>query len=75
MRLKRINACLPASSVRVYADYKGKGRYLPPEEVHRTEFEIDPKRNEGVSTLLTMSSAGESSGGQCTAATVRVAEM
>ncbi|WRT70182.1 uncharacterized protein IL334_007176 [Kwoniella shivajii] len=51
-KLKKL-AKMPASEKReLYASYKGKGRYVRPEEVNtsvREEFEIDPSANEGAS--------------------------
>ncbi|TXT05999.1 hypothetical protein VHUM_03760 [Vanrija humicola] len=45
-------AKLPASERRdLYAEYKGSGRYMPPEAIHRgvaDEYEIDPEKNDGV---------------------------
>ncbi|WVF72953.1 hypothetical protein IAT40_007771 [Kwoniella sp. CBS 6097] len=48
---RKMLAKMPASERReLYKDYKGKGRYVRPEEVHtsvREEYEIDPEQNEG----------------------------
>ncbi|WVR00144.1 hypothetical protein IAU59_007286 [Kwoniella sp. CBS 9459] len=48
---RKLLAKMPASERReLYKDYKGKGRYVRPEEVQtsvREEYEIDPEQNEG----------------------------
>ncbi|OCF44665.1 hypothetical protein I317_01552 [Kwoniella heveanensis CBS 569] len=48
---RKMLAQMPVSDRReLYKDYKGKGRYVRPEEVHtsvREEYEIDPEQNEG----------------------------
>lgn len=48
---RKLNQMTPAEKREFYAQYKGGGRYLRPEEVTRSvadEFEIDPARNNGV---------------------------
>lgn len=48
---RKLNQMTTAEKREFYAQYKGSGRYLKPEEVARSvadEFEIDPARNHGV---------------------------
>lgn len=48
---RKLSRLSTAERREVYAPFKGKGRYIPPEDVQRTaadEYEIDPSRNGGV---------------------------
>jgi len=49
---KKLSRLSTAERREMYAPYKGKGRYVAPEDVQRTvadEYEIDPAKNDGVS--------------------------